>query len=315
MPFPNPMQPPVLDEEAHKKLKAARDVQYQAAIGQAQPGAGVRQAQNMGAAVVQQAGEQAANLVKTQGQQTTAEAGLALEAKAAADNTALTNKATAQKENIATQQTQQGLALDREQREAEQNLTQAELQSAQRLSRLGIETDETLSFLSVKQREQLTALGADLKERLFDSRLQFQRDEDGRKFSDARQLADFAIISSQNEMELQNKLASMKLMADRDLQLAQAVHQKIRQELKNAASDRNRQLDQQQYEYLKNLEIKARENAAKKQAKANNMSAIIVGGMTVAGAIVGSVAPGVGTAAGAVVGNAAGNVVASQTVK
>lgn len=311
---------PIFDEEAAKRLKAAKGMAVQANAVPAtalppQPApTQAQQAQQAGqitAAVGQQAAQQTTQL----GQQAISGAQLVLQQKEQQNKQRLAEREIGQKAFLNDADILQGLSLNAEKRQADERLTAEEIAATKRTNRLGLETDSNLSFLTRTQREQLAALGADVKEKVFDSRLQFQKDEMGRKFSNERQLADYAIMSSKTEQELQNKLLTQKLMQQRSLQLMEAAQNKVNEALRQSYGDKGRELTQQSQEYIATVKAAAERSMARKKARGAAMGAIISGAFTIGGAIIGSFVGPAGTAAGATIGGAVGNVAASQVSK
>lgn len=174
--------------------------------------------------------------------------------------------------------------------------------SQRRMQQTGIEFNNNISFLTRKQREDLASLGRLVKQQVFDSRLQFGADERGRKFSNARQLADYAVSSSRDRQELGDRLRQMQQAYEKEQILFDAVNKKIVQaielEYKKKEQERDQALIQQLAEMRRNAEKEQRRRAAKAQA----INSIIIGGATVAGAVIGGGAPG--AAAGAAAGQA-----------
>ena len=321
------MATPIFDEEAAKRLKAAKGLAIQ---GAATPPAGgvpagatpppiAQQAAQITTAVGQQAAQQTAQL----GQANVAASQMQLQQKEAQDKQRFAEREIGQKAFMADADILQGLNINAEKRQADERLTTAELNTAHRTSRLGLETDANLSFLTRTQREQLGALGADVKEKIFDSRLQFSKDEAGRKFSDERQLRDYAIMSSKSDQELESKLMTQKLLHQRGIQMLEVAQQKVNETLRQSYADKDRALTQETKEYIANTQAAAERAMARKKAKGAAMGGIVTGAFTIGGAIIGAIIsiPTVGTAApatvaagaaagatlGKMVGDAAGN--------
>lgn len=316
------MATPIFDEEAAKRLKAAKAMAIQSsAVPAQQPGAApaaplpqsqkAAQAAQISAAVGQQAAQQTTQL----GQAAIGETQLQLQQKEMQDKQRMAEREIGQKVFLGDADILQGLQLGNEKRQAEERLTTAELDAAKRVSRLGLETDANLSFLTRSQREQLGALGADVKEKIFDSRLQFQKSETGRKFSNERQLRDYAIVSAKTESELENKLMTQKLLHQRGIQMMEVAQNKVNEALRQSYGDKGRELTQQSQEHISNIKSAAERAAARKRRNSSNMSSIIVGVFTIGGAILGMPAGPAGVAAGATLGGAVGGVVDGQTKK
>lgn len=317
MAFTPPPFPGQEDEEA-KRLKAAKLLTLQGASGQLTPQSTFKQAGQLGAQVTQGVGQQAAQQVQQAGQQAVALTTEQLQQKALQDKQRLAEQELSQKSFLSGQERAQGLALSSEARQSQERLTSSEISEAKRLSKLGLETDANLSFLTRKQREDLSSLGSDVKEQIFDSRLQFERDETGRKFSNERQLADYAILTAKNEADLRAKADIMQLMSQREIQLMGAAEAKVRESLRASYADRGRELSQTSKEYVLNIANEAEKKIKKKKAAAANRSAIITGVFQVAGAVIGAVytggtGAGVGAAAGFAVGSGVGKLVDGAT--
>lgn len=313
------MATPIFDEEAAKRLKAAKGLAIQANTQtpatpgpvQQQPTLAAPQKAQQAAAITGAVGQQAAQGLAGQAQAATAQSQQALEQRAFQNKQRLAEQEIAQKAFLGDADIMQGLALNAEKRQADERLTSAEIAAAKRSQRLGLETDANLSFLTRSQREQLAALGADVKEKIFDSRLQFSRDEMGRKFSNERQLSDYAIMSSKTEQELAAKLQTQQLMQKRDLQLMEAAQNKVMEALRQASADKSRELTQASKEYIANIQAAAERAMARKKARGAAMGQIITGAFTIGGAIVGAVVGGpAGAAVGSTVGSSAGQAVA-----
>jgi len=313
-PFDNLMTPPAQNKEAFKRLKAAKDMQMQAAVGAAQPpltpgqaapGADIAGAQALGGAAAKQTGTAIAGTAAQQGQQALQGGNLALQAAIGQKQTQQAQAQLGQQTAQAEAQMGQQAALTREQRDAQQNLSDKEIEANERLSRFGIETDNNLSFLNRAQREQLAELGSDVKQQLFDSRLQFAKDEGGRRFTNERQLADFAVSSAQNKIDLANKLGALQNAADRDMKLATTAHNRIVEALKNGSLDRQREMTQAQKMELENMRQAAERAMRRKKARAANTRAIITGAATIAVVVATGGTAGAAIAAGGASGLAA----------
>lgn len=290
---------PIMNEQAAARIAGGRALQLQQAAQAAQPGAGVRQAQQVAPQIAAQSGAQQ---LQQQAQQQQQDVGLAQQAISTQSQQAqqdLASRSLAQKEELGGQALQQQTALSREAESSKKTLTQEEIDSAKRMSQLGMETDNTVSFMSRKQREDLASLGADVKQQLFDSRMQFERDENGRKFSNDRQMADYAISSAKNEQELQDRMQSMMQVHERELFALEAANKQLGQALQNGFLDKDRELNQAQKKKLTEMKTATEKALAKKRRASANKRLIIGGAMTVAGAAM--IATGVGAAPGAAV--------------
>lgn len=198
-----------------------------------------------------------------------------------------------------------------------------ELSAQSQLSVMGTAFDNNLSFLTRKQREDLSRLGNLTKQQLFDSRLQFSQSENGRKFTNMRQLADYSAASAVSDQQLKTRLQDMQQAYEMESIVLESANKVITQQL-----DMEMKRAEQGKDNALALELAARKQAlekklARKKAQSAASASIITGVFTVAGAVAGGVigaaAGGVGAAPGAAIGasmgNAAGTAVAGATVK
>ena len=162
-------------------------------------------------------------------------------------------------------------------------LGDAEIASQQSILGQQMAIDNSISFLTRKQREDLAELGNVTKNYLFDQRLTFGNDEAGRKFTNGQQLADYAVLSAENEQDLQNKMKTMIRVHKREeIALTHAhnmIAERMKLEFKKAESTKD-------YALLKKLSERkaaAEKKIRRKAAKAAANKAIIVGAATIAG--------------------------------
>ena len=324
MAFDNMFTSPVVDEAAKQRIKAAKDLQVQAAAAAAPVGSGVQAAQQMGAAGAAFVGQKAADIQKQQGAAASTQANLALQAATQKKQNELATQQLGQEKSQTEAALGQKMALTGEQRDVEQRLTTAEIQANARTSRYGIETDNNLSFLNNSQRKQLADLGGDVKQQLFDSRLQFAKDEGGRKFTNERQLADFAITSAKNKMEAAAKLQKIEQAGKMAAQLAAAAHNKVVEELARVSQLKQTAAIRKQKEDLLRMEQKAKERARARASRSKASTQIIIGASTIIGAVVGGVVgggwnfgagAGAGAGVGAGIGRGAGEAIAGASQK
>ncbi len=194
-------------------------------------------------------------------------------------------------------------------------VTAAEQESAKRLSSLGIEQDNNLQLMTIRQRQQLAQLGGDVKQQILDSRLQFDRDEMGRKFSNERQLADYAIANAKTQQDFDAHMQTMQETAYRKTQLLQSAFQKINSMVQNSFTSQEQELDNQKKQQLIQLSIALKERIRKEKAKAANTMAQWQAGGTIVGAVVGAVVTGgnpAGAMAGGAIGGSLGTVIGSE---
>jgi hypothetical protein len=210
---------------------------------------------------------------------------------------------------VQTQQAaQQGLA------QAGQQVLQGQVSDAENgLKRKALET-------SKKNREALegvNSLSSQLKNKLFDSQLTFQKDEANRTLFNEQQLMDYKLSQGLADEDLANYEQSVSNLTQRKLRLLQVAQEKIKMEINQQFQSGQQSLDQDQQEFLmrKKQEIEAK--IAREKARAKNRAAMFSAVGTVVGAAAGAVIAGpggyaAGASVGASLGGAAGNLAASQ---
>jgi hypothetical protein len=290
---------PILNEEAQARLQAGQQIQLQQLAASA-PAKQLttRAIQAMAPQITQQFGQQALQQQAAGQQMQMAAAQQAVQQQGAIQQQAAAQQELAQKAAQQQAELQQNVGLARQEEATKNKLTDGEIASNNRLAAAGIEADNNLSFLSRKQREDLSNLGRDVKAKLFDSRIQFARDENGRKFTNERQLMDFAVASAKSQQELAQKLQTMEQVATREIYMMETAAAKMSQALQNGYLDGKRELDQASRARLVELKAAADKEIAKKKAYASNMK-MIMGGLTIAaGVATGGVAGGAMIAGG-----------------
>jgi hypothetical protein len=160
------------------------------------------------------------------------------------------------------------------------------------------------------KKARIASLGSDLQKKLFDDTMKFEKDEAGRKFSNERQLQDWAILSAKNQEEAKSRLQTIQLMQERKVKLLEVAHQRVVDTLERGWKTKEQKLDQETRYQILAAKQALEEKIAKQKAKASMTGMLIKGGLTIAGAaagaVVGSVVPGAGTMAGAALGASIG---------
>lgn len=287
--------------------QAANVMQTQQALTQGQQRAGMGNiratAQQMAPAVAQAQGQAALQAQAQAGQQVMQATAQAAQQQLGAQQRAQASERMMSDDQIADMQRKGELRQnDQRLRQAKQLQTE-DIAAQRRMQQTGIEFDNRLSFLTRKQREDLSSLGRLLKQQVFDSRLQFAADERGRKFSNERQLADYAVASAQDEQQLKARMREMKQAFEKEQIMFEAVQQKIVQAIEHEFQKSEQERDQRLLRQLAEMKRAAEAEQRRKAAKAQAINSIIVGGATIAGAAYG------GTG-GAAAGSAAGQAVA-----
>lgn len=303
---------PVLDAEARKRAEQARQIQMAGALGQA-PTASTTAGAPTARALAQRAataGVQAQATAELSARQrmlqNLQEVGTqALQAAGGeesvrqgqerlAGQTALTEAGRTAKTEVAGAERAQKVQM-----------TGQEAAEAERLQKLGIETDAKISFMTNKQRQDLSKLGRDVKQQLFDSRLQFERDGVGRKFRNERQMSDWAVSTASSREELMGRMQTIQQAAEKEIIMMKAAAARLEQALKQGFGDEQRELDQASKERMIRAKADLEKEIQAKEARAAAIGNILSGAAS--GAMAGGSVGGLwGAVAGGVLGAAGG---------
>jgi hypothetical protein len=223
---------------------------------------------------------------------------------------------------------------------ASQGVTTAQLQGNQAIA----DAQRGLQQYQMQGERQLTAIDRNSKQEIIDARKQFASDQLGLKFTNERQLADYARTQARTEQDFANYASDAQIAMDRKSQLLDISRQRISQQLQLEMDKRNQLLNQsqelatsavgaqtkQRLTAQANLDIERLNKAgaeldiaiAKQKARtaANQQMWQSIG--TVGGAVVGGVVAGVftegagapaGAAAGAALGGGIGSFIGSSS--
>lgn len=302
------------------------NAEQQANVGQAQVGmqtqqaiqagatqpqlGGKRGAQQLAGAVTQASGQQALQAQQTQQQQLGQLAQQGLQQQAGAQQMQLGKQAMLNDKQISEMQRAGKLRQNSASLKQAKQLQDRELKQQERFTSAKMSYDNRLSFLTRKQREDLANLGAYTKQVLFDQRLTFAQDEAGRKFTNMQQLADYAVLSAEKDEDLAMKLQDMQQANEKEIIALQHAHNMLTSKLKFEFERAEKQKDYALMKQLSEMKTALEEKMRRKAARGAMISNIIVGGATIAGAVIGSgTGPG-GAVVGAQIGQAGGQAAA-----
>lgn len=298
---------PGLNQQAEKRAQAARQVQLQQQLGAAPTAPATRTAQAAAPGAAAAAGQIAGQAAAQEQQQLMQVGQQGLNAQATADRAQLGQAQTAQQEQLAGAETTQNMALSREELAARKQVSKADLASAERVAGLGLEQDNRLNVLSNKQANDLNRIGLDVKQKIFDSRLQFEKDENGRKFSNDRQLADYMAATARTDQEFQARAREVQQATERKIQLMQIAQAQVIRELEQAQKSSEGAKNFEHQKELQGIRDALAEKIRKEQAAAKNKAAMWQAAGTIVGAGAGAAIAGpggyaAGAAAGATIG-------------
>lgn len=276
--------------------EASNIFQTQQAIGEVlrKPGAqsvdATALAQQMAPAITQQQGAVALQAQQQQGAQLLQAGQAAAQQQQQQAAQRLESERLATEKEIAEKQLEGKLKQNSLELEKSKRMQARDIEQQKRFRQTGYEFDNRISFLTRKQREDLAGLGSFLKQQIFDSRLQFSQDEQGRKFSNERQLADYAVLSAENEIQLGQHLRDMQEAHEKEMIVLEAAYTKLSQQMKFQFEKQETQRDQQLTKSLVAQRNAIREKMRRKQANQAMWTNYIKGTAIIVAAVAATVA-------------------------
>jgi hypothetical protein len=236
------------------------------------------------------------------------------------DRVAKVAQASLQQQAAATQVQQQAQALGQQAQQADTaraaqaqlgaadraqklQFTQAELAQQAELQKTGLEFDRNLSFMTERQRSDLAKLGRDVKAELFDKRLQFDKDESGRKFTNERQLWDFNVATAKSEDQMKTRQQQLIQAEERKALLLDQAYGKVIQQQQIAFAQAEQRKDHASKRKIGEYIAKLKKQQSDAQSKGAKRAAVLQGAAS--GAAIGSAGGPWGAVAGAVIGGGA----------
>jgi len=293
---------PGLNAQAQSKAQAAANVQLQQQLGAAPSTTNVTAgAQQLAAQHAGQQGQIAAQGQAAQQQQLAQLGQQGLQQQQQTGQLDLARQEMDQKGQLVKEGLSEKQKLNEADISSRKRMSQSSIQSAQRLQKIGLDYDERLHLLSDQQTKDLSRIGRDIKTKIFDARMTFDRDEMGRKFTNERQLADYTLANSKNEQEARERLQTMQQHSQRKVQMMEFAYKKISQALTQSMKKSESQKDFLQQKKLAQMKQDMEKRIADAKSKANNKAAMIGAASTIAGVvgtIYGSPAGGVAASAG-----------------
>lgn len=162
-----------------------------------------------------------------------------------------------QAQQAATQSTAQQVSL------AQGN---QQLADSQLLHSMKLNTAKSLN----SQMNAFSNLGRGLKEELFDRTMTFERGEQGRKFSNERQLADWAVTSAENQEAAMSRLQKLDQAHQQSIYAMTAAVKRLEAELNREYAQGEQALDQASKQRIQETATALREAIAKKEREAKN---------------------------------------------
>jgi hypothetical protein len=216
--------------------------------------------------------------------------------------------AAAQAGQQAIAQAQQG--VQQQQQLGQLGIGEAGMQQQQELFQqqmTGAQHREALAGKIAKLSEEAT-------QEVFDSRMQFQRDEMNRLHLNERQLADFAVMQAESEEEFRNWEQTSRHAHKRKLQVLETLHKKTLAEMEAQYKKDKYYADRKHGQELKAMEKALRDKIEREKREAANKAGMWGAAGTAVGAGVGAYfGQAQGAKAGAEVGGSLGQAGAANT--
>jgi len=301
---------PGVNEQNAKRQRAARDIMLQREVGQLPTQVAEQQAsQQLSQGMAQQAGQDA---TQAQAQQTQQAAQLQQASNAQLGNQAqsqLSQRKMVQDRALADMSSLKQDEMANAMLQSRKRVMTKEIQDADALQQFGIDQDNSLQMATIQQRKDLMNLGSDVKDRIVDSRLRFEKDELGRKFTNERQLSDYVLSNARTQQEFDSQMRGIMKDTDQYILTLDIAEKKLSQALQQGYIKEKGDLDRAQALRLAEMQRKMQEEKQRQIREKRNRYSAISAVFTVAGAVIGSVVGPAGTAAGAGVGAAVGGAV------
>jgi len=200
--------------------------------------------------------------------------------------------------------------------QAQQNVQTGQAVGRMALGQQGMQQDQSVQNMragieQARQQQELDLSNLSDAERrdLFDSRLQFQEDEMGRKYLNERQMADYARLTAESDERFATYRQNAMLAHQRNLEIAEVAARKVSQALQFEYEKSKQQQDQALVRELEAAQRAMREKVRKARQKAAKSAGMWGAGGVVLGGVAGAILSGgnpAGAMAGAQLGGALG---------
>ena len=308
-------QVPGLNQKALKQVQAARDINMQRQVGAMSGKAPPQAAQQLATQQAMQAGQDIIAQRQHASQQVGQIKQAAIQEQSRVSGVALQEKKMAQAARLQEQEILQRNQLKSEELQSRKTILGEDIQSAARMQDYGIYVDSDMQFATIKQREDVARLGIDTKTKLFDSRLQFEQNERGRKFTNERQLADYVAATSADTNAFNAKMSKVQDMHKKKLYFMEAAQKQLEAALTRGYLKEKDDLDFHQQEKLATMFAKMKREIARAKSRAANNQAMWQAGGTIIGAVAGFTPVGIamgGPTVTAPIGGAAGSMIGAS---
>jgi hypothetical protein len=145
---------------------------------------------------------------------------------------------------------------------------------------------EAMGKRHASAKNRMNSFGRDIKQKLFEDQLTFDKTERETRFANQRQMADFMSIKAADEQSIKNYEQSVQAAVQKDIIMMESAFKALQQAEIQAATDSNRRLDKESAARIK----KAKEILEAKIKKSRRRGAYVKQGLGVAKMAVGATA-------------------------
>lgn len=229
------------------RMKALKNLQQSMPAGNEQVAKGLQAARGM------------------QLQQAVAGAPVGAGAPAAQQLGAQTAAAAGQAQLAQAQQAQQ-----QTQQVAQMGLQEQGLQQREELAGL----ERGLQEQNRESRDRIAGLGEDVKNQILDSRIEFQRDENGRTYLNERKLADYMRLKAEDDDQFEDWKQQSMQMHERKMKFLEIGHRKIEQALQHELSKSKQEKNQETIKTLQKMKQDWERKQREAETESKNKSAM-----------------------------------------
>lgn len=160
--------------------------------------------------------------------------------------------------------------------------------------------------------QKFAQLSQQAKQEMFDSRMQFQRDEMGRLVANERQLADYARLTAENDEQFRTYAQQAQQAHEMKIQTLETINRRLQAAMQDEAIRKQEGLDRLSQQQILQMQRDVERQMQQAKADAAKKTAMYGAIGTVAGAGIGALGGPAGAAAGASIGGGIATVAATS---
>lgn len=196
---------------------------------------------------------------------------------------------------------------------SKKDIQDSDIQASELLSQFGIYRNNQIQIAMRSHQEQLGNLGRDLKSKLLDSRLTFEKTEGDRRFTNERQIADYTTTIATSRMEFDSNMRKLENQTKRKIIVMKQVEEEHQAILRRGYITRQGDLNRAHKQYILETSAAIQAKIAREKSRANGRAARWrAGGIIIGGGLGAFTGTPQGVAAGAFIGSNIGEMAGSQ---